>query len=206
MAVLDHLVYATPDLDATVAALAAATGVTAAPGGRHEGLGTRNALVGLTGTGGYLEVIGPDPDYAGPNPVTAFGIDSLTQPRLVTWAARVDHLDDAVERARAAGYDPGETLAMTRRRPDGVELAWRLSLPTDEFDGIVPFLIDWGDTPHPSVGLPALHLSEWRAEHPAPYEVAAALVAVDAKLDLARGAEARVYAVVEGPAGRYRLD
>jgi hypothetical protein len=29
--VFDHLVYATPDLDATVAALAAATGVTAAP-------------------------------------------------------------------------------------------------------------------------------------------------------------------------------
>ena len=205
MAVFDHLVYATPDLEATVAALAAATGVRAAPGGRHEGLGTRNALVGLSGTGGYLEVVGPDPDDAGPNPVTVFGIDSLTRPQLVTWAARVDGIDDAVGQARAAGYDAGEVLAMTRRRPDGVELAWRLCLPTGGFDGIVPFLIDWGDTPHPSVGLPALHLSEWRAEHPAPHEVGAALAAVDAKLDLTPSAEARLYAVVEGPAGRYRL-
>ena len=39
---LDHLVLATPDLSATVAGLAEAVGVRAAPGGRHPGRGTRN--------------------------------------------------------------------------------------------------------------------------------------------------------------------
>lgn len=206
MAVLDHLVYATPDLDATVATLSAATGVMAAPGGRHEGLGTRNALVGLSGTGGYLEVIGPDPERAGPESVAAFGIDTLTQPQLVTWAVRVDGIDEVVERARVAGYDPGEVQSMTRRRPDGTVLAWRLCLPTGEFDGIVPFLIDWGRTPHPAGGLPTLQLADWRAEHPAPDRVAAALAALDVEFDISAGPRARLYAVVEGPAGRYRLD
>jgi len=205
MAVIDHLVYATPDLEATVAAVAAATGVTAAPGGSHEGRGTRNALVDLAGTGGYLELIGPDPNQASAGAATWFGIETLTHPQLVAWAARIDGIDDAVARARVAGYDPGEVLAMTRRRPDGTELAWRLCLPTGSFDGVVPFLIDWGDTPHPAGGLPALQLAEWGAEHPTPDQVATALAAVDVELELSQGPVARLRAVVVGPAGSYRL-
>ena len=56
---LDHLAFATSDLAATIAWFAEATGVQPVEGGRHDGRGTRNYLVGL-GPTAYLEIIGPD--------------------------------------------------------------------------------------------------------------------------------------------------
>ncbi|HYX19468.1 MAG TPA: VOC family protein, partial [Thermoanaerobaculia bacterium] len=57
---LDHLVFATPDLERTVDALEASLGVRAAEGGRHVAEGTRDAVLGL-GPSSYLEILGRDP-------------------------------------------------------------------------------------------------------------------------------------------------
>ena len=124
---IDHLVYATVHLAQTVNELNSRFGVTLTPGGQHVGLGTRNFLADL-GDSRYLEVIGPDPEQPAPNQPRPFGIDDLAEPRLVTWAARVSDLDEAVRRARAAGYDPGPIVSMSRDSGDGVPLHWRMTL------------------------------------------------------------------------------
>src|SRR5690349_12928563 len=92
LAHVDHLVYAAPDLDAAVNALAQLTGARASPGGPHPGRGTRNALLAL-GPASYLEIVGPDAAQPAPAEPRWLSVDAVDAPRLVTWAARVDDLD-----------------------------------------------------------------------------------------------------------------
>ncbi len=152
---IDHLVYATPDLAATVASMAERLGATPVVGGRHVGLGTRNELLAIGG-GAYLEIVGPDLD----NPVhgpRAFGISELASEQLVAWCACPTDLDQAIGAARAAGYEPGNATPMQRQRPDGSLLRWLLTRATLGPDGVapLPFFIDWLDSHHPTASLPA---------------------------------------------------
>ena len=103
---LDHLVYATPDLNASVEELANRLGTDPMPGGAHPGWGTRNALIGL-GIGVYLEIIGPDPKQPEPERSRPFLIDDLTEARLVTWAYR--HPDSGVHAGHARARTPEYT-------------------------------------------------------------------------------------------------
>jgi hypothetical protein len=52
---IDHVIYATRDLDATAARLETDHGLVAKGGGRHTGIGTENRIFPLGG--GYLELI-----------------------------------------------------------------------------------------------------------------------------------------------------
>lgn len=185
---LDHLVLATPDLAATVADFARRTGVAPAPGGVHVGRGTRNHLVALGGTA-YLEIIGPDPEQPEPMGPRPFDVDMLATARTVTWAIGPPDLDAAVATARARGYDPGEIRPMSRRTPDGTLLTWRLTDgDTQHPSGLVPFLIDWGTSPHPTTsGLPVTPLLSLTATAPVPDEIRPLLAALDADLLLTEG-------------------
>lgn len=201
MSSLDHLVLATPDLAATVAELARLTGTRPVPGGVHPGLGTRNFLLGL-GDGGYLEIIGPDPEQGAQEGPRPFGIDGLTEARLATWAVRVEDIDAAVAASRQAGYDPGEAHAMSRQTPGGGELSWRLTLDAERGQtGLVPFLIDWGRTVHPSVNLPVVPLVGLEAVHPHPERIEPHLAAVGAKLPVKSGNRPSLAATVFGETG-----
>ena len=200
-ALLDHIVYATPDLAATVAEVAARTGVTPAPGGAHPGRGTRNHLVGLGGAR-YLEIIGPDPDQPTPPAPRPFHLDEISAPRVVTWAIRPADLDEAVRRARRSGYDPGDVTPMSRRTPDGALLSWRLA-PSEAAheSGLVPFLIDWGSATHPTeAGLPELRLTDFAGTAPDPAPLRPLLAAVGTDLALAPGPVALSF-TVDSPKG-----
>ncbi|MFF6982267.1 VOC family protein [Streptomyces sp. NPDC008343] len=187
-ALLDHLVLVTPDLSATVADFARRTGVTPAPGGVHVGLGTRNYLVSLGGMS-YLEIIGPDPAQSSPDAPRPFAVDGLTVPRTVTWAISPPDLDAAIAAARARGYDPGPAQSMSRRRPDGTLLEWRLTDGDDAHpSGLVPFLIDWSATVHPTASdLPTTPLLSLSATAPEPDEIRPLLSALGTDLDLTTG-------------------
>ncbi len=153
---IDHLVYAVPDLATAVVDIESRFGVAPSPGGAHIGRGTFNALLGLGGRT-YLEIIGPDPAQPEPAEPRPFGIDDLIDPRLVAWCAAPNRpLTDVVDVARRAGFDPGDIQTMTRRRPDGVVLEWSVTFTSlaESEGGVLPFLIDWGRTVHPSASIP----------------------------------------------------
>ncbi|MEU3625864.1 hypothetical protein BS329_23710 [Amycolatopsis coloradensis] len=199
--VLDHLVYAGPNLEEAIARVADLTGVTPVRGGRHVGLGTANYLADL-GAGAYLEVVGPDPaqsEHVGPRP---FGVDELTEPALVTWAARVRGIDAAIAEARERGYDPGEAFEMSRATDDGDLLTWRLT-GAGGLDGLAPFLIDWGSTPHPTTRrLPAIPLLLVIGVHPEPTAVESAVRALGMDILVRRDTKPGLVAVLQNSAGK----
>ena len=203
---LDHLVYATPDVAATVEELARALGARPSPGGRFEAFGAMNHLLSL-GDGAYLEIIGPDPAVPSPAVPPPFGISDLERPVLVTWAARTPDIDASVERARLAGHDPGTVVPLSRVGDDGVVLEWRLTIRSEPvLDGLVPFLIDWGSSPHPSTtAAGGAELVELRGEHPEPDAVRAALDALDVPLQVEAAGRPVLVARLRGPAGEVTL-
>jgi len=206
LALVDHLVYATPDLDRSVADLERRFGVRASPGGQHPGKGTRNALLAL-GPASYLEIVGPDPSQPAPASPRAFGIDSLKEPRLVAWAAKGKDLERLRERTGRYGIPLGEVTTGSRKRPDGVVLSWKFTNPAKVLvDGLIPFFIDWGQSPHPAESAaPGLKLVELRAEHPAPQAVEPTLRTLGLDLRVSTAPTPALVAIIDGPRGRVEL-
>jgi hypothetical protein len=170
------------------------------------GLGTRNYLVGLGGVT-YLEILGPDPEQPAPAGPRPFRVDGLTTPRTITWAISPPDLDTAVASARARGYDPGAVRPMSRRRPDGTLLEWRLTDGDGAHpSGLVPFLIDWGTTAHPSAAaLPVTPLLALSATAPDPDEIRPLLSAVGTQLALTEGPVGMSF-TVDTPRGPVTFD
>jgi len=197
-ATIDHLVFATPDLDATIAEIRSGWGVEPTIGGSHDGLGSRNVLLALGGST-YLEVIGPDPDQPDPAGPRPFGIDELDEPTLVTWAAGVHRIDLWIEWARSRGVDPGDAFEMQRTTPAGRVLRWRLTAPPAEGDGVLPFLIEWpGDTPAGTAAT-GCELMALELAHPDP-AVGSRLAEYAVPVDVERG-ERRLTATILTPTG-----
>jgi Glyoxalase-like domain len=203
---IDHLVYATPDLAAGVKQIEALLGIHATPGGQHPGEGTRNALIAL-GPTSYLEIIGPDPDQPKPLGPRKFEIDDLKAPRLVTWAAKGTNLMQIVAEARRAGVPVGDVIPGSRRTPTGTLLSWHITNQRASVaNGLVPFFIDWGDTPHPAKSAAAgATLISLRAEHPDPDNVQRMLGALRLELPVVKGAKPSLIATITGTRGRVDL-
>ena len=203
---IDHLVYATPDLEAGIAQVERLLGVKAIPGGQHPGGGTRNALIRLGGET-YLEIIGPDPDQPKPPRPRRFNIDKLKAPRLVTWAAKGADLEALVESAKSRGVELGRVQSGSRKRPDGLLLSWRLTVsPELTGDGLIPFFIDWGKTPHPAAALPeGCSLVALRAEHPEPNRIKELLSTLGLSLRVDSGSAPTIIATIRTPNGNIEL-
>ena len=203
---VDHLIYATADLAAGVTRIERLLGVRATPGGQHPGQGTRNALIAL-GPGCYLEIIGPDPEQPAPPVPRWFGIDNLRASRLVTWAAHGTNLERLAAEAKTKGVDLGSVSEGGRRRADGVALRWTVTSPRAMLgDGLVPFFIDWGSSPHPSTtAAMGATLVGLRAEHPDASRIQQMTHAIGMELPVTRGSSPALIATIEGPNGGVTL-
>ncbi len=146
MAKLDHIMYATSDLDDGIAEIAALTGVAPSKGGAHPGMGTRNALLSL-GADQYLEIIAPDPNQQLPGTLGAELIEHGGS-GIRGWAVATNNLASLHDNAARLGLAPQPIIDMTRTTPDGVRLDWQLFLLRG--NPLLPFFIDWKESPHPA--------------------------------------------------------
>lgn len=205
---VDHLLLGVSDLGRGIDWVEQRTGIRAAIGGIHPGVGTCNALLSL-GAGHYLEIIAPDPAQS----VYTFLVDvrPFTEPRLVTFAAAAKDIEATAAIARAAGYEVAGPNAGSRQLPSGESLRWRtLGLFNQLGSGgiePVPFFIQWDpDAPHPSESTPAgceLELLEF--EHFNPSDLSAALGALGIDGKVSQAGSVRILATLKTPKGRVEL-
>jgi glyoxalase-like protein len=203
---IDHLVYATPDLNRGIDEIESLLGVRPAIGGRHLGRGTHNALVAL-GESVYLEIIAPDPGQSDPPTPRAFGLDNLEKAQLVTWAAKSNDVESVRVAAETSGIFLGGIQQGSRQRPDGVTLSWRYTNPaTVVADGLIPFFIDWGKSPNPAASAPqGARLVALRAEHPDATSVLRQLQRLGIEMRVSPGRQRALIATIDSPRGRVEL-
>lgn len=206
LAQVDHLVYATPDLTLGIETAEKLFGVRATPGGQHPGEGTRNALIAL-GPTSYFEIIGPDPEQPTPARARRFGIDQIRAARLTTWVAKGTSLGAFAAAAKAHGVDLGAVMPGSRRRPDGVVLSWTYTDPRVVLaDRLVPYLIDWGASPHPSAtAAKGVTLRSLSAEHPEADKVQLMLKQLGLDLVVTHGPQPSLIATFNSPNGQVQL-
>src|SRR5690349_23986486 len=100
---VDHVIYATADLDEAAAWIERHFGLSVVAGGRHEGLGTHTRIVPLGG--GYLELLAvADRAEAERSPLGAAVLERIatTGDGLMGWAVAVDAVEPVAERLGVA--------------------------------------------------------------------------------------------------------
>lgn len=194
---LDHLVYATPDLETTCRELEIRLGVRASAGGQHPGRGTHNALISI-GPKAYLEIIAPDPLQPEIRPAW-FGIDQLTAPKIITWAVRVAELESCLTEI-SPGANLGTLRSGSRRTPDGTTLSWQLTEPQlVQGVGLIPFLIKWNSPQHPAdSATTGPQFVQLRIEHPDPELIRKQLESLRLEVAIEQASSPALVAIFEG--------
>jgi glyoxalase-like protein len=132
---IDHLVIVVRDLD-QAARDYRQLGFTVVPGGQHP-VGSHNVLISFA-DGSYLEII-------------AFYREAIDHrwwdplqkgERLVDFCFQTDDLRGDTKKLQDAAVAINNPVPWSRKRPDGYELKWLLSLATGNHRGVAPFLIE----------------------------------------------------------------
>jgi len=132
---IDHLVIVVKDLD-QAARDYQQLGFTVLPGGQHP-VGSHNVLISFADVS-YLEII-------------AFYREAIDHrwwdplqkgERLVDFCFQTDDLRGDTKKLQDAAVAINNPVPWSRKRPDGYELKWLLSLATGSHRGVAPFLIE----------------------------------------------------------------
>lgn len=203
---VDHLIYTVPDLETAMDDIENSLGVRPVIGGRHAAYGTCNALLSLGGQT-YLEIMAADRALNRPERGRLFGLDTLESQRLATWVLREERIEALKADATTRGLELGELQSGSREKPDGTIVSWKISDPYAlRFGGVVPFLIAWGDTPHPSESIPnGGELSGLRIQHPDPFAVTDALNALGVSFPVEKTPHIGLVATIRVPSGEVEL-
>ena len=132
---IDHLVIVVKDLD-QAAKDYEQLGFTVVPGGQHP-VGSHNALIPFR-DGSYVEIIAfyrEAVDHRWWEPL-------VKGERFVDFCLQTDDLRGDTGKLRDAGVAINDPVPWSRKRPDGYELKWLLSLATGSHRGVAPFLIE----------------------------------------------------------------
>ena len=132
---IDHLIIVVKDL-AQAAKDYEQLGFTVVPGGQHP-VGSHNALIPFR-DGSYIEIIAfyrEAVDHRWWEPLAK-------GERFVDFCLQTDDLRGDTGKLRDAGVAINDPVPWSRKRPDGYELKWLLSLATGSHRGVAPFLIE----------------------------------------------------------------
>ena len=132
---IDHLVIVVNDLT-QAAKDYEQLGFTVVPGGQHP-VGSHNVLISFR-DGSYLELIAfyrEATDHRWWEPLHK-------GERLVDFCFQTDDLRGDTRKLKDAGVAINDPVPWSRKRPDGYELKWLLSLATGSHRGVAPFLIE----------------------------------------------------------------
>lgn len=138
MIAIDHVIVAVGDLDRAAARFERDYGLSSIEGGRHRGLGTGNRIVPLGDS--YVELMAVvDEDEAKGSTLAAWVRDTCAGgDRLGALCLRTDDADAVAARLGSPA------LEMSRLKPDGSELRWKLAgLEQTLADPRLPFFIQW---------------------------------------------------------------
>ncbi|HMD38837.1 MAG TPA: VOC family protein [Candidatus Acidoferrum sp.] len=201
--VLDHILLGCNDLDRGIAYVEKHTGVPAMFGGVHPGRGTRNALLSLgepardeLHSRRYLEIIAPDPQQTGVS--DHYGLEKLTEPRLVGWAAHPGDLNQFAIRLRNAGVEFDGPTPGSRQTPDGKLLQWKTLNLKDA--GLLPFFIEWNaSSTHPSIAAPrGCHLDQFELLTPDPEALTKTAKRLGLDVEISKADRPQLRAVIKG--------
>ena len=204
---IDHLLYACARLERGMDEVEDLLGSRPVLGGRHPAFGTHNALLAI-GPSIYLEIIARDPSIPVPPRGALIDLAEHETSRLATWAVRTNDIASLTKKISAAGISLGETGSGSRETPHGEILRWTLTdLYAMPMAGAVPFLIDWGDTPHPTASLPSGgQLRSLRIGHPQAEQLRDLSAVIGVNFDVSKEEFFRLTAEIETANGLVTLE
>ena len=152
----------------------------------------------------YLELIAPDPNRNISEEDLFFNLGQIKSPKIITWAVRTTDLDSLGKMMRLTNIQDGGRVT-----ENGAHLKWKTAEIVEYSDqtGMIPFVIQWGDTPHPAGTSPqGCQLLEFSAEHPTPNQLNKLLseILFPFKIDVAQSFKLKLK--INSPKGVVSLD
>ena len=149
---LDHVVVASYDLETDIDDFGQIVQAKPIPGGKHPKTGTRNALVGVTDSKTYIELLAPDPSDTsglGNKMLSLHGQGLSLTP--YHYSIRTTNLKAVRTKALSLGMKPTAIKEFSRTTTNNTVLKWKcVFIRGHGLGGLVPCFVDWSGSPHPT--------------------------------------------------------